>query len=127
MTDPFLDSLATALAGQLATGLGAAGKAAVQKIREILQRRSERDPETHAALEAAQQPSAGQPEIKALAERLDQVAQRDQEFAEQVREARAVVHNEISAHDNSVVNHNTGNVGNLVQARDIQGGIHFGS
>ncbi|RKT85571.1 hypothetical protein SAMN05421805_11827 [Saccharopolyspora antimicrobica] len=124
MTDPFLDSLATALAGQAATALGAAGKAALTKVRELVQRRSERDPETKAALEAAEQ-SADQPQITALAERLDQVCAEDTEFAEQLRAEGAEVHNAISATKGSVVNVNHGQVKNLVQTREFNGNITF--
>jgi hypothetical protein len=123
MTDPILDSLATALAGQAITALGAAGGKAVQKVRELLRRRSEEDPETQAALEAAEQPSAGQPEIRALAERLDRVAEQEPELGEQLRAEGATVHKEISSSGNSVVNENSGNVDKLIQARDIHGSI----
>ncbi|MEV0698249.1 hypothetical protein AB0I53_10055 [Saccharopolyspora sp. NPDC050389] len=125
MTDPFLDSLATALAGQVATALGTAGEKALTKVRALLRRRSQDDPETKAALEAAEQESAGQPQIKALAERLDQVCAEDAAFAEQLRAEGAEVHKEISATDNAVVNVNHGKVKNLIQARDIEGNITF--
>ncbi|MEU6264811.1 hypothetical protein [Saccharopolyspora shandongensis] len=123
MTDPFLDSLATALAGQAATALGAAGKQALEKVRDLLRRRSQNDSATKAALEAAEQDSAGQPQVKALAERLDQVCAEDAEFAEELHAEGAEVHKEISATGNAVVNINTGNAKNVIQARNIQGGI----
>jgi hypothetical protein len=125
MTDPFLDSLATALAGQAATALSAAGAQALAKVRELLRRRSQNDPETRAALEAADQPSAGQPQITALAERLDRVCAEDPTFAEQLRAEGAEVHNDISAADDSVVNVNHGQVQNLIQTREIKGNITF--
>ncbi|MDA3626549.1 hypothetical protein OU415_13970 [Saccharopolyspora sp. WRP15-2] len=125
MTDPFLDSLATALAGQAATALGAAGKAALVKVRDLLKRRSERDPETKAALEAAEADTADRPQIKALAERLDQVCAEDAEFAEELRSEGAAVHNDVSAADDSVVNINHGQVKNLVQTREFNGNITF--
>ncbi|GAA0515987.1 hypothetical protein GCM10011581_47470 [Saccharopolyspora subtropica] len=125
MTDPFLDSLATALAGQVATALGAAGTRALEKVRELLRRRSQSDPETKAALEAAEQDSAGPEQITALAERLDQVCAEDAQFAEELRAEGAEVYKEISASENSVVNVNHGKVRNLIQAREIHGGITF--
>ncbi|MCI2416668.1 hypothetical protein MOQ72_04475 [Saccharopolyspora sp. K220] len=125
MTDPFLDSLATALAGQVATALGAAGTQALAKVRELLRRRAQNDPETQAALEAAEQPSAGQPQITALAERLDQVCAQDAAFAEQLRSEGEELYKEISATDDSVVNVNHGQVNNLIQAREIKGDITF--
>lgn len=123
MTDPFLDSLATALAGQAATALGAAGRAAVQKIRDLLGNRAARDPGTQAALEAAR---PDEPEtVRALARRLDQVAHDDPELAELISSARTVLHQELTAGEGGVVNENRGTVQNLVQARDIHGGITF--
>lgn len=123
MTDPFLDSLATALAGQAATAVGAAGRAAVQKIRDFLGKRAARDPATQAALEAAQ---PAQPEtVMALAQRLDQVANDDPELAELISSARTVLHQELTAGDGGVLNENRGTVQNLVQAKEIHGGITF--
>jgi hypothetical protein len=123
MTDPFLDSLATALAGQAATALGAAGTKALEKVRELVRRKA--DPETRSALEAAEAPSAGKPQITALAERLDQVAAQDPDFAEQLRGEGAPVHNEVSATHGGVVMQNSANVDKLIQAREIHGGITF--
>jgi hypothetical protein len=123
MTDPFLDSLATALAGQAATALGAASRAALQKIRDLLGKRAARDPETQAALEAAQpeQPDT----VRALAQRLDQVATDDPELAQLISSARTALRQEIAASDGGVVNQNRGSAQNLIQARDIHGGITF--
>ncbi|QUH04752.1 hypothetical protein HUO13_31810 [Saccharopolyspora erythraea] len=125
MTDPFMDALATALAGQAVTALGAAGTKALAKVRELLRRRSDRDPETVAALEAAEGPDAGAPQIKALAERLDRVSQEDPDFGEELRAEGAPIHNDITASENSVVNVNHGNVDKLIQSREIHGGITF--
>ncbi len=125
MTDPFLDSLATALAGQTAAALGSAGAKALEKVRELVRRKSEKDPETQTALEAAEQPSAGQTEIRALAERLDQVGAADPEFARRLRDEGAELQQNITASGDSVVNTNSGNVDKLIQAREIHGGITF--
>lgn len=125
MTDPFLDSLATALGGQAATALGAAGTLALTKVRDLVRRRSRQDPETQAALEAAESEGAGPAQITALAERLDELCAEDEEFAGELRHEGAAVHNDITASDNAVVNINTGQVENLVQAREINGGITF--
>lgn len=124
MTDPFFDSLASALAGQAATALSKAGALAVQKIRDILRKRSEQDPETQTALDAAEQPSASDAEVAALAQRLREIATASPELADQLRAEGARVHDEISAHSGGVVNINSGNVsGNVIQARDINGPI----
>jgi hypothetical protein len=123
MTDPLLDSLANALAGQAVSALSAAAKAALQKVRDLLGKRASRDPETQAALEAAQ---PARPEtVRALAQRLDQVAGDDPELAELIGSARRVLHQEITAGDGGVVNTISGNAQKVVQARDIHGGITF--
>ncbi|RRO12673.1 hypothetical protein EIL87_23505 [Saccharopolyspora rhizosphaerae] len=124
MTDPFLDSLATALGGQAATALGATGTMALAKVRDLLRRRSQQDPETQVALEAAERDDAGPAQITALAERLDEACAQDAEFADQLRQEGAAVHAEITASDN-VVNINKGTVTKLVQTREINGGITF--
>lgn len=123
MTDPLLDSLANALAGQAVSALSAAAKAALQKVRDLLGKRAARDPETQAALESAQ---PARPEtVRALAQRLDQVAGDDPELAELISSARRVLHQEITAGDGGVVNTISGNAQKVVQARDIHGGITF--
>ncbi|WP_258347480.1 hypothetical protein [Saccharopolyspora gregorii] len=125
MVDPFFDSLANALGGQLAVALGTAAQSALAKVRSLLRRRGDTDPETMAALTAAEQPSAGEPQIKALAERLDRVAQDDPEFDAEVRAAGSSVHVELSASQSRVVNQNSGEVRTLVQTEQINGDITF--
>lgn len=125
MSDPFLDSLATALAGQAVTALSTAGSAALEKVRGLIRSRSEEDPETEAALEAAEQPTAAEPTVKALAERLDRVSAQDPRFAQQLRDEGAEVHREVTASGHSVVNTVSGNADKVIQAREIHGGITF--
>ncbi|MFR9729573.1 hypothetical protein ACL03H_10115 [Saccharopolyspora sp. MS10] len=125
MVDPFFDSLANALGGQLATALGTVAQGALDKVRGLLRRRGEVDSETRAALESAQTGDAGEPQIRALAERLDRVAQDDPEFGEQLRAAGAEVHHDLSATRSRVVNQNTGSVRTLVQTEQINGDITF--
>lgn len=125
MSDPFLDSLATALAGQAVTALSTAGSAALEKVRGLIRSRSEEDPETEAALEAAEQPTAAEPTVKALAERLDRVSAQDPKFAQQLRTEGAEVHREVTASGHSVVNTVSGDADKVIQTREIHGGITF--
>ena len=125
MTDPFLDSLASALAGQVATALGAAGVKALEKVRAVVRHKSEDDAETGAALEAAERPSAGQPEVDALARRLAEAGEQDPGFADQLQSEGAELHQVVSASGGGVTNVNNGSAEKLIQARDIQGGITF--
>ena len=125
MSDPFLDSLASALAGQVATALGTTGAKALEKVRAVVRRKSEDDVETGAALQAAEQPTAGQPEVDALARRLAEAGEQDPGFADQLRSDGAELHQVVSASGGGVTNVNNGSTEKLIQARDIQGGITF--
>ena len=124
MTDPFMDSLATALATQVASGLSSAGSKALEKVRALVRGKAEEDPETRTALEAAER-SADDADIRALAERLDQVRAQDQEFADRLSSEGQPVHREISAGEGGVVNVFNGNADKVMQVRDVQGGITF--
>lgn len=127
MSDPLLDSVAAALAGQAVTALSAAGKKALNAIRDLVRRKSEDDEEMRAALTAAEDRDAGEPEIKALAERLDREAANDAELAELLRSAGTTVHQEVTDNsksgDNRVSNEFSGTAKNVIQAGDIHGGL----
>lgn len=125
--DPIMQSIATALAGQVATALGTGGKKALEKVRDLVRRKARDDAETSAALAAADDRPVDHPTVKALAQRLDQLAAADPEFSNELRTAGTVLHNEITAGEGGVVNNNAGTVtGTLIQARDVQGGINLG-
>lgn len=125
MTDPFLDSIAAALAGQAVTALGAAGGAALTKVRDLVRRKSAEDPETQAALEGAEDRPEGHPKVQALADRLDEVCTQDPDFAARLRSEGAPIHKELSATSGGVVNENSGNVtGQLIQGQNF-GDITF--
>ncbi|MBA8825142.1 hypothetical protein FHX42_002493 [Saccharopolyspora lacisalsi] len=120
MTDPFLESIAAALAGQAAAGLGAAGLKALEKVRELVRRKSQDDPRTQAALEGAEDRPADHPKVEALAERLDQVTTADPDFDGRLRSEGAAIHRELNATEGGVVNENSGTVtGTLVQGQNF--------
>lgn len=125
MTDPILESVATALTTQAVTALGSAGKQALDKIRELVRSKADDDPETGAALEAASTTGAGTPEVAALAERLDYACQQDHAFADRLRKPGEIVHNQITANNGGVVNHISGNVEKAIQTNHIEGGVTF--
>ncbi|HVV09156.1 hypothetical protein [Amycolatopsis sp.] len=108
MPEPILISIATALSTKAATTLF-----------ELVKKKFSKDPKAAAELEAA---SPDKPEtISAVAERLEAAGKEDPEFA-------AALRSEWSQHAESggVTNQVSGTVqGNVVQARDIQGGISF--
>lgn len=123
MTDPFLDSLAAALGGQVATALGSAGSKALEKVRGLVRGKSQDDPDTGAALEAVEQPGAGRTEVEALARQLEDAGEQDPEFAQQLRSEGAELHQLISNHGaTNVIN---GSARNVVQTNNVEGGITF--
>ncbi|SDP69502.1 hypothetical protein SAMN04487905_107141 [Actinopolyspora xinjiangensis] len=115
MTDPFLESIAAALAGQAAATLSSAGASALRKVRELVRGKSEADPRTEAALEAAEDRPPEHPKVTALAERLERLESEDPEFGERLRDAGDPVHQELRASGNRTVNQFNGNAHNVVQ------------
>ena len=124
MADPIMQSIATALAGQAATALTSAGKKALEKVRDLVRGKSANDPQTLAALEAAEDREPGHPKVQALAQRLDQLASHDPAFGEELRTNGEVLQQEINATAGGVVNHNSGQVNKLVQGHTF-GDITF--
>ncbi|SDQ81907.1 hypothetical protein [Actinopolyspora saharensis] len=125
MTDPFLESVAAALAGQAAAALGSAGSAALTKVRELLRGKSEEDPETAAALEAADDRPADHPKVAALAHRLDRLESDDGEFSAKLRAEGAPIHQELAGSGNHAVNNQfSGTANNVVQGSQF-GRIEF--
>jgi len=104
MPEPILISIAAALAAKAATG-----------IYDLVKKKFSKDPAAIAELEAA---STDQPEtITAIAERLEVAGKEDPEFAAALREQYQ--------QEAEVINQFSGTARNVVQARDIQGGISF--
>ena len=97
-------SIAPALAAKGATGLY-----------DLVKKKFSKDPEAVAELEAAK---PDEPEtVAAVAERLETATEAAPEFAE-------ALHAEWEKHQ-AVINQFSGTAENVVQARDIQGGVHF--
>ncbi|HEX2134001.1 MAG TPA: hypothetical protein VHH15_20845 [Actinophytocola sp.] len=112
MPEPFLISIAAALTGKAVTGLY-----------EFVRQKFSSDPAATRTLEAAAGADPDSPEVTALGEELARAEAEDPEFATELRtrwrdvsvQQRGAVNNQVS-----------GTVsGNVVQARDIQGGISF--
>lgn len=79
-------------------------------------------------LAAADGAAPGSAQVAALAAELDVAEAYDQGFAERLRAEWAAVLNQAAPSGGSVVNQISGTVtGNVIQARDIQGDITFGS
>ncbi|HEX7660402.1 MAG TPA: hypothetical protein VF444_13080 [Pseudonocardiaceae bacterium] len=123
MTDPILGAVAAALATKAVTGL-------YDFVKNAFARRGRTAKQDTAALEAARGAAADSPQVEALATVLTRAAAEDPEFAEGLRVQWQLVAQQVSqdAETGGVTNSISGTVtGNVVQARDIDGGIHFGS
>jgi transcriptional accessory protein Tex/SPT6 len=115
MPEPVLISIAAALASRSIVGLY-----------KFVKKKFSDDPEATAILEATEGAAEDTAAIKKLQEKLAEAQTKDPKFAEELHDEweRAQVQNQAEA--GGVVNSVTGGVsGNVVQARDIQGGISF--
>jgi ABC-type transporter Mla subunit MlaD len=114
MVDPILISIAGTLATR-ATGT----------LFDLVKSTFSRHPKAAAALDAAADEDPDSTPVLALAERLAQVEEAEPEFKKQLRTEWANTTTQTADHG-SVTNSITGNVsGNVVQARDISGGVSF--
>lgn len=116
MPEPILIAIATALATKAATG-----------VYDLVKKKFSGDKKAIAALEAAQAAPSDETTVKALAERLEVAGQEDAGFAKALRSEWQV---DQHVDHGSVANAVTGNISDdatVVQARDIHGGLSFGS
>ncbi|MGH3888022.1 MAG: hypothetical protein ACRDSZ_15925 [Pseudonocardiaceae bacterium] len=115
MPDPILVSIAAALAGKGATGLYDLVK---KKLAGSLQATK--------ALDAAEGSPPDSPEVHALSAELARAESSDPQFAADLRAIWSHVSARQHAEKGGVVNGITGTVGgNVLQARDIGGGVSF--
>ncbi|PRW63195.1 hypothetical protein [Actinopolyspora mortivallis] len=115
MSDPFLESVATALAGQAAVALGSAGKAALVKVRELLRRKSEQDQRARAALETVENDAPERAEVATLVRQLRLLESADEEFSGRLRAEGAPIHRELNGGTHTVTNQFSGDAKNVVQ------------
>ena len=113
MSDPILVSIAAALAGKGATGLY-----------DLVKKKFAGSSRATKALEDAKGAPADSPEVHALSDELARAEGADPQFATDLRAIWCYVSAQQRADDSGVVNAITGTVGgNVVQARDIKGGV----
>ncbi|MFI6302282.1 MULTISPECIES: hypothetical protein [Amycolatopsis] len=115
MPEPVLVSIAAAVAGRTVAGLY-----------QLLKAKFADDPDASAVLDAAEGAAEDSVEVRELAATLEKTQAADPVFGEQLRQEweRATVDQHAEA--DGVTNQVSGQVsGNVVQARDIQGGIKF--
>ncbi|HWE91236.1 MAG TPA: hypothetical protein VG317_17380 [Pseudonocardiaceae bacterium] len=115
MTDPILMSVATALATKAATGLY-----------EFVKNKFSHRADDAAVLAKARDAKPDSPEVHALADALSRATAEDPTFAAGLHAQWQQVAQK--AESGGVNNQVSGTVhGNVVQAGDITGGIHFGA
>jgi hypothetical protein len=127
--DPFLSTVATAVAGKAAELAVQGGKDACAALVRLIRERFGRDKDATTALGAARDNPQDGAAIAELARTLERLTLQDADFAARLRELWPRAEAELSASHGGVVNSATGSVGgHLMQARDVrvEGGLHFG-
>lgn len=115
MPDPILVSIAAALAGKGATGLY-----------DLVKKKFAGSPQATRALDDVEGSPPDSPEVHALGEELTRAESSDPQFAADLRAMWGHVLTQQRADNGGVVNGITGTVsGNVLQARDIEGGVSF--
>ncbi|MET0134428.1 MAG: hypothetical protein ABW215_12640 [Kibdelosporangium sp.] len=115
MPEPVLLSIAAAAAGRVVTGLY-----------KLIKEKFSDDPVASAVLEAAEGTAEDSQEVRDLSVAIERAETADPIFAEQLRTLWHQTENDQHADHGGVANHVSGTVqGNVVQARDISGGIKF--
>lgn len=128
MEAEFTAELAVALAGKVADRLAEAGRAAFQGLVGLVRRRFQSDPAAQEALEAAEADPSDAERLDQLRAALDRLAAEDPAFGAELRSLWRDLQPHLTASSGGTINTVSGNVsGNVVQARDVQGGISFGS
>ncbi|MEU1607163.1 hypothetical protein [Micromonospora matsumotoense] len=127
MTDPIMLAAATTLVTWGTTQLAQGGREAVGSLVTFLRERFRREPAARAAIEGAfHEPSPAATRL--LAAVLAEEVSRDPGFAAEFRNRWAKAEAALVASTDGVANSVSGDVsGPVVQARDIHGGISFGS
>nr|WP_155998582.1 hypothetical protein [Streptomonospora sp. PA3] len=113
-------AIAAAVAGKAVEPLTENAAAALRGLRKAVLARFRAEPEAREALESAQIDYEDAEAVEVLAEHLDSAASSDPEIRRLTEELRP----HFDASEGGVVNSIQGDVsGNVVQARDIHGGI----
>jgi hypothetical protein len=128
MTDPVTTAVAVALVSKTVDELAESGRAAFAALGRLIRRKMGGREESQAVLVHAEAHPDDPAARRALAEALRHAVHDDRQFAEELHRLWRDVQNMCNAAtDGGVVNTLSGDVGgNVVQARDVQGGISFG-
>lgn len=121
--DPIITAVAVAVAGKVVEGVADGGKAALRALVRLVRQRLRSSASAEEALVEAEADPSDQHKIQLLQEQLHTIAAEDKAFAMEIRRLWREID---SGSDAAVVNSVSGEIGNVVQARDIYGGISFG-
>ncbi|MDA0563035.1 hypothetical protein LG943_01590 [Streptomonospora sp. S1-112] len=123
MVDQVLIAIAAAVAGKAVEPFTEGAVASLRRLRGAVLARFRKEPEPHAALEAAQVDYDDTEAIEVLAAHIGAAAERDPDLRVLVEELRP----HFAAAGPQVRNTVVGKVsGNVIQARDVIGGIDLG-
>ena len=124
-----LTTIAVTLATKTAEGLAAGGRAAFEALAGLVRRRFAGRASAQAALAERESEIdlAADARIEILRQALAQVVAENPGFEAELRERWLALSPHLSVGDGGVINSVSGTVeGNVVQARDVHGGISFG-
>ncbi|MFG1608589.1 hypothetical protein [Actinoplanes sp. NPDC049265] len=127
-----MTTIAVTLATKTAEGLAASGKAALEALARLVRRRFDGRTAVQTALAEAEEEgkteSTEDDRIEALRRALAQAIADDPSFEAELRDRWQALAPYLDASDGGVVNTVAGTVeGSVVQARDVNGGISFGT
>lgn len=127
MADPIMLAAVTALVTWTTTELATGGRVAVSSLMQFLRQRFRPAPDSAEVLEGTlTDPTPAR--LERLAEMLEREASRDPSFGAELRARLTRTGEVVRATSGDVANVVSGDVhGPVVQARDIHGGISFGS
>lgn len=128
MADPMLVAVAAAVAGKITEAAAAGAKTALGNLIKLVRTRLARDDAAQAALAEAEQVPNDASRVTSLAAELGRLVKEDTKFAAQLRSTWSEARVYLQAQQDGTINQVSGAVsGHVVQARDIDGGVSFGS
>jgi hypothetical protein len=122
-----ISAIAVALVARVADGVAEGGKAAIEALTGSVRRKFENHDAARSALADAAADPANDIKMGVLRQELAAAANEDRAFDANLRDIWRDVLSHLDASDGGMVNIISGTVhGNVVQARDVHGGITFG-
>jgi len=128
MDQQMVTAIAVALATKASEGLAEGGRAAFESLARLVRRAFQSRAAASAALTDAEVDPADGARITALQRALSHVMSEDPAFDTDLQDLWREISPHLTVSDGGIVNNISGRVeGNAVQARDIHGGISFGT